>query len=121
MASFSSTMVTLSDIGTTTLANACGSTSECACGAIAHAAAPPPIRGTARARGGRAWGGREPGEFGFLRWPRHAEPVNFSDDGVPGQPITEQARDLAGALAVDPMLLELLNSFFRPRPYLLRR
>jgi hypothetical protein len=49
-----------------------------------------------------------------LRATGETEPVNFSDYGVAGQPITQEVSDLARALAFQPVLLELLDSFIRP-------
>jgi hypothetical protein len=40
--------------------------------------------------------------------------MHLSDHGVAGHAIAEQARDLARAFAVYPMLLELLDYLVRP-------
>ncbi len=42
------------------------------------------------------------------------QPMNFADHGVAGQSVTEQHCDLTRALALDPVLPELLHSFVRP-------
>jgi hypothetical protein len=40
--------------------------------------------------------------------------MDLADNGVARQPLTEQYCDLARALALDPVLPELLYSFIRP-------
>src|SRR5579863_4544476 len=47
--------------------------------------------------------------------PGQAKPMNLSDHRIAGQSAAEQARNLACALAFAPMLLQLLDSFVRPR------
>ncbi len=42
------------------------------------------------------------------------QPMNFANNGVAGQAVTEQCCDLARALALDPVLPKLLHSFIRP-------
>ncbi len=42
------------------------------------------------------------------------QPMNLANDGVARQSVAKQRRDLACALALDPMLPELLHSFIRP-------
>ncbi len=46
---------------------------------------------------------------------RKAQAVHLADHRVPGQPVSEQVCDLAGAFAFHPGLPELLHAFIRPR------
>ena len=117
-------IVTLSDIGTTTLSNSSWiSISASVCGAIASAVAPRIIRGagelsrgpaTRCAGGARHTTGTRSRRAWRLGPAGQAQPMNLSDHRVAGHAIAEQTRDLARALAVDPMLLELLDYFVCP-------
>ncbi len=62
-------------------------------------------RQTARTRNIRARGLGPAGQ---------TQPMHLSDDRIAGEAVAEQARDLARALAVRPMLLELLDYLVRP-------
>src|ERR1700722_816893 len=65
-------------------------------------------------RGGRQAGGTGKTRARRFRPARQAQPMNLSDHGVPGHAVAEQARDLARAFAVNPMLLELFDYLVRP-------
>ena len=67
-------------------------------------------------RGGRRRNaaGREGGGARCFGPARQAQTMHLSDHRVAGHAIAEQARDLARALAVNPMLLELFDYLVCP-------
>src|ERR1700730_286262 len=114
-----STMVTGSDIGTTTSLTVWGAAASITNGCKARAVLPTTCGLFAcrwAARRGALWCGGEAGTLpgSPLGTPDRPEPVDLADHRVTGNPMGKFASDTAGAPSFEPEFLQQLDSFIGP-------